>query len=75
MTHDYLNPKVWLTLNTFPDGSKAGVEIRWNEAMGLDRKGFARLYRKHVLGASKREANQWADRQIDARAQGRLGAG
>lgn len=55
---------VWLTL-----ASNVQVGISLIEALELDRKGFARLYRTHVWGASRREANEWADKQLLKRAE------
>lgn len=68
-----LDPQIWLTLHEFPDGSQTSVGVRRSAALALDRKGFVRLYRLHVYGASKREARAWADRQIEQRASVRIG--
>lgn len=72
MSKGLLHPTVWLILHEMPDGSKTSMEISYEEACRLDRKGFAALYRRHVYGAKKKEANQWADRQIAMRASGRF---
>jgi hypothetical protein len=55
--------QVWVALD-----ESVSIGIDREEAMALDRKGFANLYRKTVYGSSRREANAWADRQIADRA-------
>lgn len=51
--------QVWVEI-----GAGCSVGIDREEAMSLDRKGFAKLYRSTVCGSSRREAYAWADRQI-----------
>lgn len=65
-----LPPDIYLVLHTLPNGATASVSVAYDEAISLDRKGFANLYRRHVCGASRKEAKQWADRQIALRAEG-----
>lgn len=65
---------VWLNLT-----EDVQVAVPRDEALQLNRRGFARLYRQHVAGATRHEARQWADRQIALRdsvlaAQARLAA-
>jgi hypothetical protein len=55
--------QVWLALD-----ETVSVGIDRDEALSLDRKGFAKLYRKTMWGSSQREANAWADKQIADRA-------
>lgn len=55
--------QVWIEL-----GPGVSVGIDRDEAMSLDRRGFAKLYRTTVCGASRREARRWADRQLLERA-------
>lgn len=70
-----MSDQVWLTLNTVPNGSGVQIGVDRDEAMALDRKGFAKLYRRTCCGARRREANEWADKQIAERAAaGRLSA-
>jgi hypothetical protein len=61
--------KIWLTL-TKTEGGEVLVEVPLHEALALDRKGFAALYREHVLGPKpkRKEALAWADEQIAQRA-------
>lgn len=53
---------IWLNL-----ADDVQVSIERDEALRLDRRGFAKLYRQHVLTATRREARAWADQQIALR--------
>jgi hypothetical protein len=50
-----------------PDGSSTEIEVPYEDALTMDRKGFAKLYRRTVHGAKRREAYAWADKQIEIR--------
>jgi hypothetical protein len=59
--------QVWLDLSSL-GGTAVSIGIDRETAMSLDRKGFARLYRDTLIGASRREAKAWADKQVADRA-------
>jgi hypothetical protein len=63
-------PTVWLVLHRLPSGATTEVGVDYATYCSLDERGFIRFYRRHVSGASRKEARAWARRQIEQRAQG-----
>jgi len=53
---------MWLTLH---EGCQ--IEIPRAEAWTMSEKNFARLYRAHVYGCSRRDAREWAKAQVSVR--------
>lgn len=56
--------QIWLALDEHTD---VGVERA--EALRWTRDDFADLYRRSVYGSKKKEAYEWADKQVELRAQ------
>jgi hypothetical protein len=67
---------VWVEI-----GEVVSMSIEREEAMSLDRDGFVRMYKRHVYPPPgfrarrqwKRDAEAWADKQIDDRARALAG--
>lgn len=59
-------PDVYLELSRSADGSAVSVGVKASVAWELDRAGLAKLFQRHMVGASRRDAYAWADKQLRA---------
>lgn len=62
-----LPEKVWLTLTGDAGNGGVAVGVDSAEALTWTADDFAKLYRKHVHGSTKKEAKAWGEAQVRER--------
>lgn len=61
-----MSDTIWLPLYEGED-DRVSIGIGRTEAMSMSKRDLARMYRRHVYGASRRQAREWARRQVAER--------